>query len=213
MLFDIGCNRGNYTNSNIHKYDKVVCVDASELQCEICKANVPSEKCTVVHSLVSSVNEAKFYRCSASGISTASLEWIMGKGRFAPGNRWWEPTFQWALEPVSVISLDRLVEIYGVPSFIKIDVEGHELEAIKSLTKYSGPMAFEWSEEMKTEAIETINYIHDVLGHEKYHIQNEDAYTYVPDENSYISRDEIIEVIEKSWTPTRQELWGMIWCK
>jgi FkbM family methyltransferase len=212
MLFDIGANCGNYTNANIDKYSKIICVDASGLQCELLKKNVPSDKCTIVHTLVSSVDTAKFYRCSASGISSASLDWVLGKGRFAPGNRYYEPSFQWTLDPVSITSLDQLIEIYGVPSFIKIDVEGHELEVIKSLTKYSGTIAFEWAEEMKTEAIETINYISAALGHKKFYIQSEDAYTFVPDDNSYVTKEEIIEIIHTTWVPKRQELWGMIWC-
>lgn len=113
---------------------------------------------------------------------------------------------------MSITSLDQLIEIYGVPSFIKIDVEGHELEVIKSLTKYSGTIAFEWAEEMKTEAIETINYISEVLGHKKFYIQSEDDYTFVPDENSYVTKEEILGIIDTTWVPKRQELWGMIWC-
>jgi hypothetical protein len=139
---------------------------------------------------------------------------MSGKGRFAPGNKYYEPSFQWTLEPVTITSLDRLIETYGTPSFIKIDVEGHELEVIKSLTtKYSGTIAFEWSEEMNKEAIETINYISDVLGHTKFYIQLEDSYTFVPDENSYITKEETIDMINTKWVPTRHELWGMIWSK
>lgn len=97
MLFDIGANCGNYTNANIDKYYKVICVDASALHCELLKTSVPSDKCTIVQTLVSSVDTAKFYRCSSSDISSASLDWISGKGRFAPGNRYWTPSFQWTL--------------------------------------------------------------------------------------------------------------------
>lgn len=113
---------------------------------------------------------------------------------------------------MSITSLDRLIEIYGMPTFIKIDVEGHELEVIKSLTKYNGIIAFEWAEEMKEEAVETINYIYTTLGHTKFYIQTEDAYTFVPDDNSYVPKEEILEIISTTWIPKRQELWGMIWC-
>lgn len=214
MLFDIGANCGKYTNANIDKYSKVICVDASALQCELLKKNVSPDKCTIIQTLVSSDDTAKFYRCNESGISSASFEWMSGKGRFAPGNKYYAPYLQWTLEPATITSLDRLIETYGTPSFIKIDVEGHELEVVKSLTtKYSGTIAFEWSEEMNTEAIETINYIYDVLGHTKFYIQLEDSYTFVPDETSYTTKEEIIDTINTTWVPTRHELWGMIWSK
>lgn len=213
LLFDIGANAGLYTNANIDKYDRVVCVDASALMCHNLLNNVSSSKCDIVHTLISSVKDAKFYRCLTDGASSASHEWISGRGRFAPGNRYSRAAFQWTYEPVSVTSLDELIETYGVPSFIKIDVEGYELEVVKSLTKYSGPFSFEWAEEMKQEAIDTINYIHDTLGHSKFYIQDGDEYTFVPEASAYKTKDEIITEIENTWIPSRQELWGMIWCE
>ena len=35
---------------------------------------------------------------------------------------------------ISITTLDRLIAEYGVPSYIKIDVEGFELEVIKGLS-------------------------------------------------------------------------------
>jgi len=224
MLFDIGANAGNYTIANIAKYSKVVCVDASVLQCRIMLSRLPSQKCTIVNALVSNDTNSKFYFCrhsaglnydgiNYSGISTTSKEWISGKGRFAPGNRYNDPNMIWEEEPVNVVSLDNLIYQFGEPSFIKIDVEGHEREVIYSLTKFTGGLAFEWSEEMKQEAVDTINYIGDVLGHTLFYIQNEDAYTFVPHEDSYMTKSVLLETIDATWKPERQELWGMIWSK
>lgn len=214
MLFDIGANCGNYTMANISKYDRIVCVDASKVQCDALKDRVPADKCTIVHSLISSDPDAKFWRCLGdSGISTASVEWMNGKGRFAPGHTDWWPGLTWKQEETPIMSLDSLISIYGTPEFIKIDVEGHEKEVVKSLTTYSGPLAFEWAEEMKEETIETVNYIADVLGHSQFYIQNEDAYTFVPDEKDYVSKDAILKIITDEWVTSRHRLWGMIWCR
>jgi FkbM family methyltransferase len=215
MLFDIGANCGNYTSNNIHKYDKVICVDASKLQCDILRTKMPLDKCTVVHALVSNSPDTKFYVCSSDGISSASREWIMGKGRFAPGGRYWDDSIKWEGDrhPAPVLSLDELIRQYGTPSFIKIDVEGHELEVVKSLTKYSGALAFEWAEEMKEEIIKTINYIYDVLGHTEFYIQPGDTYTFVPDEGAYTDKESVFKYIEENCISSRQELWGMIWSR
>jgi FkbM family methyltransferase len=213
LLFDIGANCGNYTRANIHKYNRVVCVDASSLQCEILTASVPADKCSIVNALISSNTNAEFYRCSASGISSASEEWRKGKGRFAPGGPYFEAGFQWVQESCHIISLDKLIQLYGEPSFIKIDVEGHELEVIKSLTKYDGVLAFEWAEEMKDEAMETLKYIHEKLGHTQFFIQFEDAYTFEPPADQYRNIDDILNEIQNQWVTQRKVLWGMIWSK
>jgi FkbM family methyltransferase len=214
MLFDIGANCGNYTMANIEKYDKIICVDASALQCELLDKRIPKDKCTIVHSLVTSDPNAQFYRCIGdSGISSANMEWINGKGRFSPGKTDWWPGLQWTPENPPKTSMDQLISIHGTPSFIKIDVEGHEKEVIKSLSAYSGPLAFEWAEELKYETIEIINYIHEVLGHSLFYIQQMDEYTFVPNQNEYISTEEILKLINETWNIERHRLWGMIWCR
>ena len=213
MLFDIGANCGKYTRANIHKYDRIVCVDASELQCSLLRQNLPADKCVVVHGLVSNTAGAEFYRCSESGISSASEEWREGKGRFAPGGPCWSPSIIWTREECPVMKLDELIEKYGTPSFIKIDVEGHETEVIKSLSKYSGELAFEWAEEMKEELIVALNYIHEVLGHNEFYIQIEDAYTFEPDPSEYKDFETTLNTICSDWDADRKEKWGMIWCR
>jgi len=224
MLFDIGANAGKYTLANIAKYEKVICVDASRFQCDIMCSRVPLNKCTIVHALVSNDKNSKFYFCrhaaglnyagiNYSGISTASKEWISGKGRFAPGNKYNEPSMVWEEAEAPVVRLDDLVAHFGEPTFIKVDVEGHELEVISSLSKFSGTLTFEWSEEMKQEAIDAVNYIHDVLGHTRFYIQHEDAYAFEPNDDEFVSKTELFELIESTWKPENQTLWGMIWCK
>ena len=44
-----------------------------------------------------------------------------------------------------VTTLDKLIEQYEVPSFIKIDVEGYELEVLKGLTRLVPALSFEFT--------------------------------------------------------------------
>jgi FkbM family methyltransferase len=65
-------------------------------------------------------------------VSTLSSRW---RGRVAeanPGFRsvTWDETVE-----VPVVTLDALIETYGVPAFVKIDVEGHESEVLAGLTR------------------------------------------------------------------------------
>lgn len=49
------------------------------------------------------------------------------------------------VEPVIVTTLDTLIEQYGVPEFIKIDVEGHELQVLRGLSYPIKALSFEYS--------------------------------------------------------------------
>lgn len=212
VLFDIGSNEGSYTLCNLNKYDTCVCVDASPIQTEYSKTRLPHDKCVFVNALVTGDPNAKFYLCTNSGISTASYEWIFGKGRFAPGGPQFDQRFQWAYYPdVQKITIDELVETHGEPSFIKIDVEGYEDNVIRTMSKKYCPLAFEWSEELVDEHLSTLGYLRS-LGYTKFHIQHGDAYDYEPDPDALMDYETLVKTIRTEWVPSRREVMGMMWC-
>ena len=111
----------------MHKFDKIVCVDASPIQIDIISKIVPLEKCIIANYIVTNEEISDFFICNSSGISTVSREWINGKGRFAPGGPDYDVNFIWnRVSNIPCVTIDKLVNTYGTPDFIKIDVEGHE---------------------------------------------------------------------------------------
>ena len=63
-------------------------------------------------------------------LATLSEAWIRDVKQTAPFR-----SIEWSREsPTEVITLDQLIEEYGVPDFCKIDVEGYELEVLKGLS-------------------------------------------------------------------------------
>jgi hypothetical protein len=56
-------------------------------------------------------------------------------------------------------TLDKLIEQFGIPSFIKIDVEGFEYEVIKGLSKPVKALSLEFTPEIIESTYKCINYL------------------------------------------------------
>jgi hypothetical protein len=108
------------------------------------------------------------------------------------------------------ITLDKLVDIYGIPELIKIDVEGGEYECVSSLTRKVNNLCFEWASETHEVTFKCLDHLHSI-GFTKFYIQYEDNYTYRPIEEQYITD---LYSIKTSIRETRPKIdWGMVWCK
>ena len=103
-------------------------------------------------------------------------------------------------------SLDMLIEEYGIPELIKIDVEGAENIVLQSLSRTVNSLCFEWAAEWKEKNIQCIYRLVD-LGFTKFSVQHQDKYTYRPSEFKETS-ESIISFLNSA-EPKKD--WGMIW--
>jgi hypothetical protein len=104
--------------------------------------------------------------------------------------------------------LDALIEKYGVPDVLKIDVEGAEEQVIRSLSKKVPIILFEWAAEWRDSLKLAIDHLTS-LGFTKFHVQKEDLYSYYPLEFELTS-DECKMRLDESIVKVD---WGMIWAK
>jgi FkbM family methyltransferase len=138
--FDIGANYGNRISpiENIG-LGLIVAVEPQKGCCDYLRENFKG--ITVLQNGVGSKAERKtFYVSSDSVLSSFSKDFIAKTGdtRFV-GNTWSNT------EEIEIITLDSLVDKYGVPDFVKVDVEGFEVEVFKGLTKKLKVISFEYT--------------------------------------------------------------------
>lgn len=204
MLFDIGANIGNWSLSNLNNCDRIIAVEASPKTFNKLKYNLNSNpKIECINYAVSNSGDSfiDFYDCQADTISTLNKDWLDSENsRFCK-------QFQYDKISCKTISIDKLIEIYGIPELIKIDVEGAEFEVLSSLTQKVTNICFEWASELNDITFKSINYLEN-LGFTEFAIQYGDDYVYRPE--IYQDKNHIINLLNKT-TPKNE--WGMIWAK
>ena len=204
MFFDIGANIGNWALANIDKCDKIISVEASPITFNRLVNNCRNDKIILLNYAVcnNNGNDITFYQADCDVVSTINKDWLTSDtSRFY--------NFPYKEIICKTTSIDKLIEEYGIPDFIKIDVEGGEYECITSLTQKVKLISFEWASETNTITLKCIDYLFD-LGYTHYYIQNEDNYTFRPNDNDFY---DISTIKEKLSNMIPKQDWGMIWCK
>ncbi|PJI84422.1 FkbM family methyltransferase [Yoonia maricola] len=79
---------------------------------------------------------------------------------------------------VEVTTLDRLIAIYGIPDFIKIDVEGHELEVLKGLSQKPCALSFEFTTIQKDVALDCLTQM-NTLGRYEFNVSLGEGHAFV----------------------------------
>lgn len=204
LLFDIGANRGLYTDANREKYQRAILVEANPSLCTFLEEKYRgNSSIQIANTIISNKPSETFYISNADTISTVDREWIE-HSRFA-GTYQWQP-----VENIPTCSIDTLVTRYGVPSFIKIDVEGYEYNVLLSMTKLYCPLCFEWAEEKKEELLLSIKYLH-MLGYTKFTVQQEDKYDYTIRDDEWMTYENTLMMLSGGCDVSRKKYWGMVW--
>jgi FkbM family methyltransferase len=200
LCFDVGANIGIKTKLFLDLGAKVICIEP-QLSC--CKILSQSYKnITVINKgLAEKEGSINFYICDeANTISTISKKWI-NFGRFSREYKW-ENTIR-----ISVTTLDKLIEIHGVPKFCKIDVEGSELRVLKGLTQLIPYLSFEFTCEFLSDAEKCMSHLLS-LGNVQFNFTLGATDEFVMP--NWSNKEEILNRIN-SLIPKWNKLWGDIY--
>ncbi|MHB8439081.1 MAG: FkbM family methyltransferase [Acidimicrobiales bacterium] len=144
LCFDIGANIGTRVKVLLSLGARVIAVEPQATCCQIL-SRFESKNMTVVAAGVSEQPGTALLRSTSAdtiaSMSDAFISRTTASGRFA--------AYAWdAGSEVPVTTLDLLIGEYGLPSFVKIDVEGYEGQVIRGLHRPVRALSFEACPEM-----------------------------------------------------------------
>ena len=158
LVFDLGSAYGNRTKHFLKLgAGKVIVVEPTEYyqkklhksygndpRVKLLKVGIADKNGKQTITLCSSPTLSTFEQDEINDISSnpqmRNLEWI-GK------------------ETIEMVSLNTLIETYGLPDFVKLDIEGYEEKAFSTL-KYALPcLSFEYHTHFKEKTLKCIDYL------------------------------------------------------
>lgn len=208
LAFDIGANLGTKLNVILSRAKKVVAFEPHPEVYPVLKDACQHIPNVIVdnRALSDQIGEKVFSMGDHSQISTFSSDW-MTDSRFTKFNHTW-----YRKVAVNTTTLDSIIEEYGIPNYVKIDVEGYEYEVLTGLTKLipNCVFSFEWAEECKDSIIKSFNHLTN-LGYNKFDVTRMHDEVKFDDQLEWKSLDDLnfIESLDRN----RMDAWGMIYFK
>jgi len=140
LIFDVGANVGQRTAVFLALGKKVVAFEPDARALTQLRARFRFARRVVIEgvALGSRKEELPLYCCKTDALSSLSSDHVKMMREVHFPNDEWLPE-----QSVSVSTLDAMMKKHGAPGFIKIDVEGFELEVLNGLSTPVS-LSFEW---------------------------------------------------------------------
>ena len=184
LCFDIGAHTGNRSKAMLNNGAKVIALEP-----QVFFANYLREKFkkngnfTLLEAGVSAENGIAILKTSSlfPTISTLSSSWEnLIKSKLS------DEVYDQEVE-IKTITLNQLIADYGVPSFCKIDIEGHEYEVIKTLNTAIPCVSFEFFTDDFSNSLLSIEHLNSLAKYQ---------YNFVMGEKTKFSNDKWMDAIE-----------------
>jgi FkbM family methyltransferase len=142
LVFDVGANIGTYSELFSELGATVVAIEPNPRCCETLRKLAKARRVYVEECAVGDVlGKAKLRICEESGISTLTNQWYENSRQSQ-----YHRDAKWLGEhEVNISTLDQLVVRYGVPSFVKIDVEGYDDHVLRGISFLPPALSFEFN--------------------------------------------------------------------
>jgi len=191
VVFDVGANLGNRIEVFLALNTKVVAFEP-QMYCYLFLRLKYIKKITLLNMAMGSKKDKllMYINPESSTISSLSTDWInrVKQNRFKGHN--WDKT-----QEVDVNTLDAMIQVYGVPDFIKIDVEGFEVEVLKGLSAPVNYICFEYTIPEQTENVfKCLELIHALSGSYTYNFSLEETNSFVFEK--WKSYDELVNILK-----------------
>lgn len=158
LLFDIGANRGDATVAGLNKGYKVIALEpAPRIFKQLASAFIYNPNVIPLKVAVSDADNQRvtFYEAEEDGLSTLNKDWLTGETMPYAGKGF-------RTISANTITVDTLVNLYGKPDLMKIDVEGAEWSVFKGMTQNYGKLAFEWTDVTIGEHCDQLEYLESI---------------------------------------------------
>lgn len=142
LIFDVGANLGNYAELFAGIGARVVALEPNPDCVSHIRRSYPKMKIDTVNTAVGACPGVATIRIAQrSDISSMSADWMhaIAKAQSIDDSVWSSNL------TVPVITLDSLIQRYGKPRFIKIDVEGFEENVLAGLSEPTELLSFEFN--------------------------------------------------------------------
>jgi FkbM family methyltransferase len=156
VVFDVGANQGEYAEVLAGEGARVVAVEpntafTARLQAFAREADIRP----VFAAIGDEPGTAVLNVCSQPGYSTLvdpTVEWIGGSPDYDAVS--WTHTLE-----VPVTTLDLLAKDFGEPEYVKIDVEGFEINVLRGMAFRPRYLSFEFGARRKTASLECVQHL------------------------------------------------------
>jgi FkbM family methyltransferase len=202
LCFDIGANVGRFTRGFLKLGARVICIEPQE-DClrQLHKLFGNNRSVIIVGKAVGEYEGyGELMISEEHTISTMSDKWTK-EGRFSKEHRWTKT------QKVSVSTLEALIQLYGLPKFVKIDVEGFEQSVIRGLTKPISFISFEFTREFFDDAKKCMSHLLSI-GHVKFNCSLYESVKFLFPE--WVTPEELYKKVDSS---EDKLLWGDIFAK
>ncbi|HZH97517.1 MAG TPA: FkbM family methyltransferase [Fimbriimonadaceae bacterium] len=201
LVFDVGAHTGEKAELFLRAGAKVVCFEPQADLASTMRQKFEGRKDVVVLEKGLSAEEGtiKFYLCPEDPtIATASSEWK--EGTFS------DKAYSGEVE-ISVTTLEAMIREHGVPDFVKIDVEGFEIEVLRGLHRPLPLLSIEWAKDGLKNTFVCIDRLVE-LGFKEFNVSLGETGKFVFDE--WVSADALVSYLNG---PLDQIHWGDIYAK